>query len=791
MSKNQSSNEKGVSLKTENIPYILLSITVFLMPVIFLPQSVASISSVKMFIVHIFVLISFFVWLLVKIKEEKTKLPFNLLSLSLLLIPFVSIVSAFFSKNVYISLFGRDFAIDSVLSLLTFFVLLILLIANIKHKAQVVYLYGALFISFIIIGLIQLLNFIPSFPSFGYWFDNTVNTVGKWNEMAIFSLIITILSIITLHFLKLAKRPKTIVNVALYLSLVLLIIINFKIVWYILGIFSLFLLVYFIVADKGEKKGPKIPFLSLIIFLISFFFIVSGPNIGNTISNILKINHFEMRPSWGSTFQIVGDTWSNKRAILGVGPALFETEWIANRPSKILETDFWNLDFRYGVGLIPSYFSTTGIIGGLSWLFFFSLFMFYGFKAIFRKSQDMIEKYVIFSSFSVSMILWVVNITYLPSTTLVFMTFVFSGVFIASLYRNDLIKYKEIQIKEDQKFNFLYLMVIIILLVGTIGLIYKSANKFVGHLYFQKAIVDLNVKGDIEKAEINLNKAVEMEKTDTYFRSLAELGTLHITQILQDNVTPQDLLFEKFRNVLSLTISNYQSAINFDETNYNNYLGLAELYRSIGSLNVEGAYDQANNYYNKVVELKPNNPDILLRLARLEFERGNSEKARSLISSVLQLKPNYVDAIFLYSQVEVKKGNVAAAIEAVEVASVIRPNDPTVFFQLGLLYYNNNQFQKAASAFERALSLNPDFQNAKYFLGLSYQKIGKNSEAIDQFEDLLRLNIDNREVSLILSNLKAGKAPFTDAKPPIDDKPENREELPLVDGESKEEQGQD
>ena len=77
------------------------------------------------------------------------------------------------------------------------------------------------------------------------------------------------------------------------------------------------------------------------------------------------------------------------------------------------------------------------------------------------------------------------------------------------------------------------------------------------------------------------------------------------------------------------------------------------------------------------------------------------------------------------------------------------------------------------------MGLSPGYANARYFLGLSYEKLGRVKDAISQFTELKITNPDNKEVSLILSNLKAGRAPFANATPPIDNKPEKRSSLPI------------
>ena len=105
--------------------------------------------------------------------------------------------------------------------------------------------------------------------------------------------------------------------------------------------------------------------------------------------------------------------------------------------------------------------------------------------------------------------------------------------------------------------------------------------------------------------------------------------------------------------------------------------------------------------------------------------------------------------------------------------------NPTVFFELGLLRYNNKDYKGAVSALEQATTLEPSYANARYFLGLAYDKLSRRSDAIAEFETIQKSNPDNQEVQLILNNLRAGRTPLSNAKPPISTKPESRKNLPL------------
>jgi tetratricopeptide (TPR) repeat protein len=159
--------------------------------------------------------------------------------------------------------------------------------------------------------------------------------------------------------------------------------------------------------------------------------------------------------------------------------------------------------------------------------------------------------------------------------------------------------------------------------------------------------------------------------------------------------------------------------------------------------------------------------------------QGKFDQAQKYIGIALQIKQNYTEAIFLLSQIQVNNGQIKDAITSVQFAIQTQPNNSLLYFQLGLLQYNDKNYQGAVDALQKAIQINDQYANARYFLGLAYARLGKNPDAIIQFENLNSTNPENDEVKEILTNLKAGKSPFSDVKTPIDSKPEKRKTLPV------------
>jgi len=270
--------------------------------------------------------------------------------------------------------------------------------------------------------------------------------------------------------------------------------------------------------------------------------------------------------------------------------------------------------------------------------------------------------------------------------------------------------------------------------------------------------------------------------SDVYWRGLTEISLIDLGQVI-GSVTDQnqitDAIRTKAQGLISDSVESAKKAVGSDSGNFQNWFALGRVYEVLASNGIGDSIESARINYAEAALRSPNNPSVPLALARLGAFSGDSAGAKENIMKALALKNNYTDAYFTLAQIEVAENNIPGAIKSVEAATIVDQNNVGLYFQLGLLKYNQKDWSGAASAFERAIVLVPDYANAKYFLGLSYYQLGREEEAIKQFEKLNATNPDNQEVILILSNMKAGKSVFSDAKPPIDNTPEKRAEPPV------------
>lgn len=790
--------DKGLFSRLEKLSFSVLLLMVFFIPLFFIPGGYFSVQFGSSLLFAFGVILSLLLFIIIRLRRGFIEIPkskLNFLGL-FLAVPVVYIISSLANGVSRMAFLGYTFDVTTVGFITLSFVFIYLISVIFNTKNRIFYSFLAIVLTSIIFALFLILRMVfgPAFLSFGLFSSLTNTVMSSWNSAGIFFGICLILSLTTEEMVKLTRFMKIVVTVAILISLSFLAIINFRSIWIIVGLVSLLFMAYKIfspdfysspsnIEDSWNESVKKIFSYSLIVFVISLVFIFWGNTIGSKINNALHISNFDVRPSLSVTYDLAKASLHNK-PIFGSGPNTFLLQWLSNKPADINSTIFWNTDFSYGVGLLPTFIVTTGIVGTLSWLLFFTLYIYLGFKYLFWKDADLFSKYLGISSFFISLYLWVMNIIYIPGVVIFVLTLFFSGLFLAHLYNSAFLEKKNIVFSSNPKIGFISSLVLVALFVASTYLSYSLYNNFSSLWYFQKALYAGNVSKNLDDSEKYLEKAESLVPYDVYYRTQVDVNIAKINKLFSEDLSKMDksVIQKTFSDSLSKAISAGLNARAVDPDNYLNWISLGQAYEVASSpqVNISGAYDSANVAYSEALKRNPQNPAINLLFARLENERNNFSKAKDYTLAAIKQKPNYLDAYFLLSQLEVANKNLKGAIDSVSVATLIDPSNPNIYFQLGLLKYNDTDYPGAIIALNKSIELAPDYANAKYFLGLSLVKMGDNDLAIKQFQDLQKTNPDNAEVKFVLTNLLSGKSPFADAKPPINSKPETAKELPVT-----------
>lgn len=749
------------STRFDKLSFIVVQVTLFLAPIFFIPSLSVPLQTGKSAVILYGIALALVFWIIARLKDGVFTVPRTMLYVAVGALALFYSLSAFFSGNTVMSLSGQGFELGTLSFFLPSLVLFALIPLVVKTEKQIFYSYATLLVSLLLAGIFHVLRFAagPSFLSFGLFTGITDNFIGKWNDVAIFFGLGTILSLVTLEKATLSRLVKILVYIAFVLSLIVLLVVNFSSVWITLAVLSLVFFIYQLSFGKESSDlGARIPYHALVVLVLSIIFIFFGSRVSALISNSLGTSQVEVRPSWSATYDVSIKTLKND-PVFGVGPNRFSSEWIVNKPAGINSTLFWNTNFNYGIGFIPSLLATTGILGFLATLFFVGLFAWVVIKALMRQGSSPFSRYLVLSSLFASAYMWVFAVVYVPSSALWILTLAMSGLFLSALREDKALSSATLTTHNRPAASFVSVLILVLGFIGAISFGYFVTVKLISNVYYQKGVVVLNTSGDLDAGEKAIANAIQLSPSDAYYQTMTELYLARLNNLFNDQKISQADAQTKFQSLLSTAIQSAQAAVAFDPSNYQNYLTLGRVFEAVVPLKIEGAFDNAKKAYEQAQALNPQSPEINLVLARLSVANKDDAAAKDYIGKALQQKNDYADAIYLLSQIYISENDVDNAIKSVSAVATLSPSDSGIFFQLGLLYYSKKDYQDATLALERAVSLDPQYANAKYFLGLSYYLTGAKDKSLAEFQDLEKTNPDNDVVKTAIANLEAGKSP--------------------------------
>ncbi|OIO33103.1 MAG: hypothetical protein COZ49_01685 [Candidatus Yonathbacteria bacterium CG_4_10_14_3_um_filter_47_65] len=775
------------SNRLDAFAFFMVFVVGFMLSFFFTPPFAGAVDVGKSVFLSTLVTISFFLWLVARLKDGRLVFPNSIVLFAGGVLPVVFLLSSVFSAVPKMSLVGLGIETGTFSTILLLFILMFLGSIFFQQKERVFYLYTSFSISALLIFIYQTFRYVMlsfQLPFAGIFAGLPANVVGKWSDMGMFFGFVLLLSISTIE-LALPKNKifKWLLYMTIAASFAILVAINFDLLWLIIAFLSLVIFVYgFSFGGKrNSDTGRKLPALSFTTLIISLFFVLAGNLIGGALFSAFNIPQETIRPTWGQTLEVARGTLV-EHPIFGSGPSRFANEWLLRRPDGVNNSPLWNIDFESGVGLVPSFAVTTGIVGGIAWVVFLVVFLYCGIFVLFSAKLRDRPAYLVFSAFISSLYLWVLTIVYVPNIVIFSLAFLMTGVFIAMLVSHNLASSYKFFFLEDPRVGFVSVLVLVLLVLGSLGGGYLLFQKFLSVGYFQKSVSAYQNDGDLSKAEVYISQAIRLNQSDIYFRIFSEINIARLRGVLSQSAVSQDTVKSQFLTVSQFATENALNATAIDGENYQNWLSLGHVYEALMPFGApEEFYQNAKSSYDKALALNPKSPSILLAEARLELGHKNVDGSKNYIAQALNERSAYTEAIFLLSQIQADEGNLKDAIASADVASRISPTDIGVFFHLGYLKYSNKDYQGAISALGRAVEIAPNYLNARYFLGLSYQKIGERGKAIEQFETIDKYEPGNSDVRKVLNNLRSGvsaeeaisqepESPVTDPEtPPIEE----------------------
>jgi tetratricopeptide (TPR) repeat protein len=723
--------------KINSIISYLFIISIFISPLIFSASPLFSFQFSKTIPFFVILFAAVFFWSIQIFNEGKMVFPKQWIFVAAFAVPFVYIISSFASINPPTSFMGTGTEIGTASFIGALFIFMFLVSMFVRSKEKMFISYLAFGLSFTILAVFHILRFIfgAQFLSFGIFGSVISNTVGRFSDLSLLSGIAVILSLTLIEFVRLGRGLKAMGYTILILSLIMLAMTNFPIliwgsnvtnsmsIFTLIGFFALVFFVYFVsssyergsrvksVESEDEERSSnkktirRVPTASLVVLIISIIFTIGFLPLQSMISSFFKLDSsYEARLLWQPTAALSWSTVSHLpwyRSAFGYGPNEFAYKWMLDKPLGINNTTLWDTEFTQGVGFVPSTVVTVGGLGFIAWIVFIVLFLLIGFKTIFKRFKDPFSHYLTISSFLVSLYLWIAAIIYTPSIVTFVLTFFFTGLYFASLFREGVFKEKEIIFDKSKGKSFVFIMSLILGLIFFLFWAYQIGIRVVASVYANKASIALSQAknlDDVEKAKVYLESAATLVHDDSYYQSLARISLAEANSMLQDTTTPPDTLKSKLKDVYSQALAAANNAVILDPTSFDNLVTLGNVFEIVVPLGVDKSYENAKIAYQAAGKLNPKSPLIPYLLAQLEVDNKNLNAAKTEIGTALQLKQYYLDAIILLGRIQYNQGDTSDALNTFMVAQEIDPTNANIQATINVLKNGGSAPQPSASS---------------------------------------------------------------------------------------------
>jgi tetratricopeptide (TPR) repeat protein len=645
-----------------------------LLPVFFLPFLNISVEASKGLFFAVGLIAAVIFWIILRFSDGKIELPRSLPLLGGAGIVGVTLLSAIFGGAAGASFFGIMFDVGSFWFIFAAFLLMLMssMVFREPKNARVL-LFGTILSSTVLLVFQGVHLFLPKILSFGILVNKTDNILGSWNAFGIFAGFFVVCSLFAIEFFPATKRIKMLLGILALFAALLIAAVNFVLVWEILGIFALFIFVYKLSLNSGSAEAKAeihFPIFSFAIVLISLFFFMSSSFLGGILPTKLGMVNNEISPSFLSTMSITKSVIRHN-PILGIGPNRFADAWALYKPPLINTTQFWDVSFNAGSGLIPTLTATTGVLGVLAWVIFLGLLLFTGAKWLFFSIKNNASLETV-SFFFLSLYLFTASFFYYTSTVIFLLAFVFTGVFIGLISSSRKNGEISISVFNDHRKSFFFMLFLVILMIVSAGIGFKFIQRFVSVPYFTSTLSATN----ITEAETSINKALSLNSNDLYLRTYSQIYLLKLNSIASKEAAAlSDSDKANLQASLDQSIQSAQLATVYDPKNYLNFQMLGSVFQTAGLVGVKEGYSKALEAYQKASELNPGNPRLKLAMTNVSIALGDGKAAKEYANQALNLKSDYVDALITLSQIAKSEGDTSTALSYAERALALSPGN--------------------------------------------------------------------------------------------------------------------
>jgi tetratricopeptide (TPR) repeat protein len=611
-------------INLEKISKNIFCLFVFFFPFFFIPQvNVSQVLNEKAFLL-IFAFIIFLLQLLNIFFEKKIVFRDSPLQRIMGFLMVSLLLSSLFSKNLFLSFWGRPFQADALIVFLACFIVFYLA-STIKRRGILKILEYFVAGSAVLSILYLVKKFTGTSPAV---FDSISGTA------IILSMAFVILISFVFNNLEYFRKGKSynMVRVAsmgtfFVLLLVSLILIDFKLSWFFVSIGTFFVFWRSMLESNFIIKRKKTILSASLLFLFLVLFFLPIPFVD-------KVN--ESRLSYESSWNIAEKslTESVKNFFIGSGLSTYSYQFSLYKDKSFNTVDS-SLIFKEGSIPLLTFFVTGGLLVVFSFLFLIAFFCYQGFTYFlkFKKEKKNTPVNVLDLLFPTVFCLTLLMFFYRIDISSLFLLFFALGLWDGQQKGEERI----IDIPSPKTSK----IILSLIFIGWGVIVFNFINYYRAEIHYQKSITNFNNQGAISESISEMEKASGLWKSGDYSVGLSQLYLIKASEDFEQKWTTKQKKEEQKQMVKDGAAKAEVSAkvaCGSDKNNFQSWQNLGLVYENTNFL-VEDRTEEAIVAYEKAKALAPQNYDIYVAIARLLEEDKKYDEALAEYKKAFDLNP--------------------------------------------------------------------------------------------------------------------------------------------------------
>ena len=515
----------------------------------------------------------------------------------------------------------------------------------------------------------------------------------------------------------------------------------------------------FLLLSYKQTKQKNVFLKGIIFSSFAFMIIFAGlakSNYQSLIPILTKVRlPFEVEVGLPVSVDIIkGSVTGNlKQSLLGSGPATFGYDFAKFHSKKAVAPILESSYIYHGDGLFAEVIPTTGIVGGLLFLLATISWLAAGARSLNNNNQQKIYLIGLFSSSVI--LLSGVLFSQLDAGAIFFAGLLLMITTVLILENKKGRKeYYQVKLNKFTAKNLggaVFLLAIIVMAVLALAYVSKA---YLADVYMKQAMAEKT----FDKKPAKMLKSIQLVPQEGIYYS--KLGQTYLilagAKSQQKNQDKQ----EEIKKLSEQALFYIKKATLLMPNDVRNQRVLAETYVSLGY------YNLAENTYEKIIQLEPNNVQYYVALGELQLlkikqDKSNKEemvkKAIEFYQKALSVNPRtdiiYYKLALLYSG----NNDIDNALKNIAIATKLQPNNTIYKFTLGGLLQQKGGEKELAGAekiFKALLLLDDKSIDVVAQLGLLYEQEGKIDEAKKQYQQVIDIIGDNEKYQVISKTMK-------------------------------------